>query len=150
MKLLLGVLFSILLSGCYAFHELPITADDSGSAVIGKVAQRVGWCVASAWCLCASEWLFIPEAVARHQEDLNYWRWRSTLSPAEQQQEHERELLRIQAAGRILQGFAVQPIIPGPSGPAYTLTPVPAYVPSSRPLNCLTDQWGTSLYTTCY
>ena len=136
MKLLLGVLFSILLLGC---ESLRYSTADDGPTVAAKAAGRAVQCVVT-FCLSEVHYAVEDDQAARTAA---YTRWFQSLSPEERQWEHERELARIQAAGMILQGFALRPMIPQPSTPAYQPIQTPVW---QQPLRCYHNyEW-----TTCY
>lgn len=140
MKLMATLFFSVLLSSCYGhLYQLELQDADSAATVTNKVAQRVGWCVASAWALCASEWLFLPDAIEQRQQDLAYQQRYSMLSAEERHLEATRDLIRTQAAGMILQGVAVHPIVPAPLS-----APVPP------PTSCTSFVNGAWITTACY
>ena len=90
------------------------------------------------------------------------------MTPQQAEWEHQRELARMQAAGMILQGMALQggivhppqavpynyhlapmvPITPSPYPPAFT--PGAPGSPLMPPVSCTTRTVGGIVYTDCY
>ena len=150
MKLMATLLLIFLLTGCNA---LLYSTTDTNGMVAAKTAGRVVQCVVT---LCISEYSYAEED-ARLERSMQYQRWYNSLSAEERQREHERDLVRMQAAGMILQGYALRG---GPLGsfqqpapyvpyqvPAFAPAPVPRSLP---PISCSTTAVGGYAQTNCY
>lgn len=76
--------------------------------------------------------------------EARYWAWVRTLPPAQQEREYALERARIEAAGRVLSGLALQgSLIP-------RVTPRATYRQPLEPrTSCVSQMIGPGLFTEC-